>query len=200
MNEAFHRWFRDSKVVDNNGQPLIVYHGSPDVRDILKNGFRPFARGEVYFAAKDYAVANSYADDRRAFDYQNAEPHVLPLYLSIQNPLIVDAKGQHWRGTQKHVEEARAGGRDGIIIKNSIDYYQNDKRAKPTTVYAWFNPSQAKIALDGPLISRVDRKPLAYSGPNDQTWDTDDGNLASNPALERQAEKILRQSAKRSRK
>ena len=27
-SEAFKRWFKNSKVVDENGEPLVVYHGS----------------------------------------------------------------------------------------------------------------------------------------------------------------------------
>ncbi|MFX4850199.1 hypothetical protein ABTB67_18855, partial [Acinetobacter baumannii] len=32
--EAFKKWFGDSKVVDEEGKPLVVYHGSPsgDIR------------------------------------------------------------------------------------------------------------------------------------------------------------------------
>ena len=82
-------------------------------------------RGQVFFAAADYSVANSYADDSRAFDYQNAEPQTIPLYLSIQNPMVVDAKGKHWRETEKYIKEAKDAGHDGIIIKNSVDFYNN---------------------------------------------------------------------------
>ena len=28
LNQAFKNWFADSKVVDENGQPLVCYHGS----------------------------------------------------------------------------------------------------------------------------------------------------------------------------
>lgn len=32
-SEAFKRWFGDSKVVDENGQPLVVYHGTSEEFD-----------------------------------------------------------------------------------------------------------------------------------------------------------------------
>lgn len=169
---AFKRWFGESKVVDENGEPLVVYHGSPDVRGIFAEGFKAYSRGSVFFAAADYAVADSYADDRRAMDYQNAEPQTIPLYLSIKNPMIVDAKGAHWRETERHVREAKDAGHDGIIIKNSVDFYNNPKgRGKSTTVYAWFDPTQAKSAVEGQLRSRVDRQPIAGAIGNNGDFD-----------------------------
>ena len=32
---AFRAWFGDSKVVDENGQPLVVYHGTKSNFDVL---------------------------------------------------------------------------------------------------------------------------------------------------------------------
>lgn len=172
----FKRWFGESKVVGKDGKPLVVYHGSPDVRGIFDGGFRPGMRGEVFFAAEDYATADSYADDRRAWDYQNAEPQTIPLYLSIKNPMIVDGKGRHWRDTEKHVQEAKEKGHDGIIIRNSIDFYdsQEGRGGKPTTVYAWFKPNQAKSAVDGQLRSRIDGQPIQNATGN--TGDFDPNN------------------------
>lgn len=169
---AFKRWFGDSKVVESSGAPRVVFHGAPDVRGIFAEGFQSRMRGSVFFAAADYDVANSYADAKRAFDYQNAEDQVIPLYLSIKNPMIVDAKGQHWRETERHVEEAQAAGHDGIIINNSVDYYNNPKgRGKTTTVYAWFEPTQAKSAVERQLISRVDRLPIEGATGNNGDFD-----------------------------
>ncbi len=99
--------------------------------------------------------------------------------------MIIDAKGAVWSETEKHVNEAKELGHDGIIILNSRDTYntwgKNAKKSPKTTVFAWFKPSQAKVALDSPLISRVDRKPIPNTGPNDGTWDEDDDNIRSNP-------------------
>lgn len=46
---AFKKWFGDSKVVDAEGKPLVVYHGSPDVRGIFSGGFKKSpSRGDVF--------------------------------------------------------------------------------------------------------------------------------------------------------
>jgi hypothetical protein len=160
---AFKRWFGDSKVVDADGKPLVVYHGSPDVRGIISSGFKPsFSRGDVFFFTDSAKVANTYADPKRAFDYQNAEDNVLPLYLSMQNPMIVDAKGKKWRDTERFVQEAKDGGHDGIIIKNSRDEYNNTGGGgESSTVYAVFKPTQIKSAAEpGILKSRFDGRPI----------------------------------------
>jgi len=190
---AFRRWFGDSQVVDKTGRPLIVYHGSPDVRDLVQQGFKKSAlRGHSYFATDRYDMANSYADPHRATgDYQQVEEGVVPLYLSIQNPMVLDGRGQVWRGTESAVEQARAAGHDGLILRNSEDWYHGPpkRKAKPTranpypnagTVYIWFSPTQAKSAATAPLLSRTDRAPIAGSGPNVGTWDPNDARLSYN--------------------
>lgn len=173
----FRAWFGDSKVVDADGNPLVVYHGSPDVRMIFEEGFRSFSRGEVFFATDDFATANSYTDESRAWDYQNAEGQVVPLYLSIQNPMIVDAGGRVWSDTERHVREAKEAGHDGIIIRNSRDNYQDNTRSKPVTVYAFFNPTQAKSAITTQLRSRTDGLPIPGALPNVGTFDPNDPSI-----------------------
>ncbi len=213
FNAAFWKWFGESKVVDASGQPLVVYHGTPDSRDIFKSGFKAFSRGSAFFAVSDISVAATYASGKTPFDYQNAEPAVIPLYLSIQNPMIVDAKGRSWRDTEKHVSEAKENGHDGIIIYNSVDVYQKPLKgkAKSSDVYVWFSPFQAKSALDAPIMSKFKKltpdgrsfmphlEPIDESGANDGTWDADDSNIRSNPGrplppadkLEHQAMQII---------
>lgn len=191
---AFRRWFGDSKVVDAAGEPLVVYHGAPDVRGIFAGGFkRSSMRGDVFFATDDPRTAETYTDPHRAWDYQNAEPGVIPLYLRIENPLVVDAGFQHWRGTEHVIEQARQAGHDGVVIENTIDHYASDRKAKPRredacTVFAFFSPTQVKSALTGPMKARDPNRwhvstsqPLDFTGPNDGTFDLDDADLRSNP-------------------
>lgn len=195
-SDAFRRWFGDSKVVDASGQPLVVYHGAPDVRGIFAGGFKKSPmRGDVFFATDDPRTAETYTDPHRAWDYQDAEPGVIPLYLRIENPLVVDAGFQHWRGTEHVIEKARKAGHDGVIIQNTIDHFASDRKAKPRredacTVFAFFSPTQAKSALYAPMKARDPNhwhvstsQPLDFTGPNDGTFDLDDPDLRSNPLM-----------------
>lgn len=160
--EAFKRWFGDSKVVDAQGKPLVVYHGSPDLRFLNDGGEFKSEKGRYGFGRVDAAhwfaaaerTAKSYADPRRAFDYQRAEEGVIPVYLKMENPLIVDGKGQKWRDAQKSgkttdvIEEARQGGHDGVIIRNVRDNYQTGVTAgdQATDTYVVWESSQIKSA------------------------------------------------------
>lgn len=171
----FIKWFGDfmnnpeksSKVVDKKGNPLVVYHGSPDLRG-LKEDYVFKTRKEVfgmpepnqsYFFTDSSSIAKSYADPQRAFDYQNAEEGVMPVYLSLQNPLLLDAEGAIWRkfeleimgekivGTTNIITFAKRDNYDGVIIKNVKDYYnKNDIKGTSGNVYVAFKPTQIKIA------------------------------------------------------
>lgn len=162
QSETFDEWFADSKVVDRSGKPLKVYHGSPDVRDLIANGFKPsMHRGEVYFFTDSYAVANTYADERRAWDYQAAEPHTIAVYLSMKNPLVIDGRGEVWSNTEHHINDAKEQGHDGIIIRNTRDEYNSvGNGGRLSTVYAVFSTDQIMPADRAPLTSRVDRAEL----------------------------------------
>ena len=174
----FQKWFGGSKVVDEAGNPLVVYHGSPDVRGIYNEGFKPSpTRGEAYFATTNQQMANSYADPTRAWDYQNAEHGVVPMYMNLENPKVIDAGGQPWRNTEAVIEQARNEGADGVIIKNSKDFYSNTPKTGGGDVYVAFNPTQMKSALDKPLLSRVDRTQIPNALPNRGTWDPTDPNI-----------------------
>ena len=88
---AFRRWFRNSAVVNSDGSPMVVYHGTTATFD----AFEPFYRkGEmlgfgVHFA-EDVEVAAKYAFEKGVARKGNT-PRLIAAFLSVQNPLIADA-------------------------------------------------------------------------------------------------------------
>lgn len=165
QSPEFKAWFGDSKAVDDNGQPLVVYHGAPDARFITEGdgifkgineryGQPSNGKDGAFWFAADRATAITYADDRRAFDYQAADPGIVSAYLKLENPLIIDGRGKEWREAQQRgktrdvIDQARDEGRDGVIIRNVRDRYQDNTRAKPTDTFVVFNSSQVKSATD----------------------------------------------------
>ena len=154
-NDNFKNWFGDSKVVDSGGNPIVVYHGSPDVRQVKDTGVflttwqkyrdTPADEEGSFFFTSDISCARSYTDPKRAFDYQNCVEGVISVYLKIENPYIHNNKGQSWKGTRKLVDEVKAmHDYDGIIIKNTQDNYNNTDATRSTTVYVVFYPNQIK--------------------------------------------------------
>lgn len=77
-NQAFKGWFGDSKVVDAQGRPLVVYHGTDA-------DFSEFERTEdIGFHFGDHDAANARA---ALADEEGGGGNVRPVYLRISNPL-----------------------------------------------------------------------------------------------------------------
>jgi hypothetical protein len=70
---AFKKWFGDSKVVDENGEPLVVYHGTSAIFNTFQMRNAELGRG-AYFT-NDPEWASEFG------------PNIFNSYLSIQNPL-----------------------------------------------------------------------------------------------------------------
>ena len=76
INDAFWKWFGNSKVVDHNGDPLIVYRGSNNYHE------NTLTRSSVIYFASDPDIAEQYA-------YED-KPNIAPVYLRIENPVPID--------------------------------------------------------------------------------------------------------------
>lgn len=79
---AFKRWFGDSKAVDKNGDPQVMYHGTS--RD-----FNAFRAGLI-FASPNPIVANKFAANDMLYSPEKPgiEPgaNVMPVYIKTSNP------------------------------------------------------------------------------------------------------------------
>jgi hypothetical protein len=147
------------KAAKDRGYPVVVHHGSPDVRGLrAENRFRTrqeVATGErgdeeAYFFTDDPKTAKSYADTKTAWDYQNSVKGVQQFYLDLGNTKVIDGKGERWRYmTQQSVAEAKREGYDSYTVENVKDEYMPGDRA--STVYAVFKPEQIKSAA---LVTR----------------------------------------------
>lgn len=104
---SFKAWFGDwendpanaSKVVDENGEPLVVYHGSENA------GFTVFDSDYWdedtigNFASSEEEIAGTYSGTSlliRSDMGQGKRQGNYALFLNIRNPLIVDAQGNYW--------------------------------------------------------------------------------------------------------
>ena len=147
---AFKKWFGDSKVVDANGDPLVVYHGA-------KKKFNTFDMSKALDGAMWFATDPKHAD----FFAQGKEGNVVATYLSLKNPMVISQSDLdsawdvvHPDGEQDDrsllprdfvedfVVKARAAGNDGLVIEDfgDLDF--------TTTVYLAFEPTQIKSATD----------------------------------------------------
>lgn len=95
FSDSFKNWFGDwinkpeeaSKVVDENGEPLIVYHGSNKTFDefnIDSDKNYGFSDGSYFTSNKSFA---------KAYSVKN---RLYPSFLSIKNPIQLDNKHKNW--------------------------------------------------------------------------------------------------------
>lgn len=165
-------YFKDSKVRDENGNLLTVYHGSKTAGFTVFDGSQgqgnyKFGKNKVTFFTESERVANSYIPTKDTGGIYEG-------YLNLKNPLIIDADGSYWNTidyygdgsllatTNEIVQDALNGGEydadgnwipyDGVIFKNIVDvggslksdYSYKDLMSVARNVYVSFNPNQFK--------------------------------------------------------
>lgn len=152
--QSFRNWFGDwenapenaSKVVDANGEPLVVYHGSPHygftVFDKTRTGERDrgdFGKGFYFTPSRGYAA--TYGKE----GYWNAEgdpAKVYACFLNIREPLQVQARHAEnmlpWQ-----LEEA-----EGVMVYTDSYYDLPWNDVKNLSEIVVHEPNQIKSATD----------------------------------------------------
>ena len=120
-----------SKVVDENGEPLVVYHGTQD--SFTTVDFSKSDAGQGFYAASGKDTAETYGLNNK-----------YALFFNLKNPYIIEGFGQPWNklllNDEDYTEEelkqpyklkrlstrdienfAKNKGYDGVIFKDIID-------------------------------------------------------------------------------
>ena len=124
---AFKRWFGDSKIVDENGDPVIMVHASPR-SDI--SSFKLGADNGVWFSPSfDTSEADIVASEGRKLIY-NPDPNnfpdvaegmtFYPVYLSIKNPVLDDDMLTDFYNGDITARELLAQGFDGLLWPDGV--------------------------------------------------------------------------------
>lgn len=143
-NPNFRAWFGDSKVVDEAGRPMVLYHGtqSPGFDSFslaARVESNPRSEAQGYYFTSDPTVASKYSDGSYGGRTDGA-PAVVPVYVSLKNPKVIEANtGAHTYVTPKEIKALEAQGYDGIIYR--------DKDARMNDEYIAFRPEQIKSAI-----------------------------------------------------
>ena len=158
-SEAFKNWFGDSKVVDAEGKPLVVYHGTGDSFTEFDPAKIGRAHDEGYHGAgfyfsQDPDYAGAYTPSLRSGG------NIMPVYLSLQNPYVKPSTATHgedWRRVQSEQDialglsdESTAAERTAALKKAGYDgvvvYREKDGNRYVFEAVA-FDPSQIKSAI-----------------------------------------------------
>lgn len=108
-NDNFRRWFGESKVVNEDGSPKIMYHGTSN------GGFEMFdAWGKSnygLFGTGSYFTDNPDVAETYTKKGKGKNPQIYPVYLSIQNPIDMDAAAdiEAWKAALTPEEESDFG-------------------------------------------------------------------------------------------
>lgn len=115
--QNFYQWFGDSKVVDEQGRPLVVYHGTRPGNDITE--FQaPNERDGIYFTP-DPQYAESFTQE--LFGSSGAQGQMYAGYLSLQNPYTVNTtfgseEADQFLNRGLDRKDLEAQGYDGAIL------------------------------------------------------------------------------------
>jgi len=121
--KSFKDWFGDwegspetaSKVVDGNGEPMVVYHGSPE------SGFSSFGGGQndsIHFTNdKGLAAQYSGTTDKAVIDDESESAGNYATFLNIKNPVDADWNGAEWNEAPDFYYTTR----DGVTTIEQID-------------------------------------------------------------------------------
>lgn len=131
---AFKNWFGEwendpenaSKVVDENGEPLVVYHWTNNVFDTFRSGNM----------AKTIYFSESKKGARKA---ARGKRNVLECFLNVKNPVNEKTDPVHWYDAEEslNVYKWKKDGRDGVFVRDEAG-----------TSIAVFGPTQIKSATD----------------------------------------------------
>ncbi len=142
----FWLWFGDSKVVDERGRPLVVYHGT----NADFNEFDPEAQGSSGQGSGEPGFFfEASPENAGRYTRQGDGANVIPAYLSLKNPLVVertntkyDYDGSYSRvAFANFIDDALELGHDGVIFRDVLD------RGKRSTQYVAFRSEQIKSAI-----------------------------------------------------
>lgn len=149
---AFKKWFKNSKVVDENGKPLVVYHGTKQGNfssfDKSKIGAQTDYgyRGKGFYFTPQQELATMYSRDWQKFkQVPNENGRVMPVYLSVQNPYIIKSKDAHNMlskfESESFTRKLQEQGYDGVFVEMDDLVKSYDGELQEIIV---FEPTQIK--------------------------------------------------------
>lgn len=148
----FNEWFSGSAVTDDAGAPMVVYHGTggnfDDFRiDATGSAMDAGKLGRGFYFSTRPDVASGYAN---ASEVRGGSPNVMPVYLSIKNPVVFDASapGNIW-------QKLRAKSKEWEIDLDPVQ--RGDETGMPNDAWAYaFSEVAQEKGFDGVVLKFKD--------------------------------------------
>ncbi len=109
----FKRWFGDSVIVDSQGRPQVVYHGTRADFDTFRPSIGSYGRG-IYLTPSGQFAGATYAEGDGG--------NVMPVYASMSAPYVIDVGDATPHALavlapQEMSDWLRKNGFDGVIVE-----------------------------------------------------------------------------------
>lgn len=106
-SDKFKLWFEGSKIINPDGIPRIVYHGTNKQFKILSTKYS--TQGIIWFASDKNSIING--------EYGVSGEIIKSLYISMKNPA-------GWEEYEKlGLGQIKERGYDGVILSDGDDHY-----------------------------------------------------------------------------
>lgn len=132
-SRQFKKWFGKSVVVNQDGTPKAVYHGTNKNFSVFES------QSGAYWASESEDYAEEMAHERGG-------GHVMKIYMQISKPYYAKLRPDQFSNPNYEkplIRKAKEGGYDGLIIENDTE----NEYAKET-FYVVFDSNQIKSATD----------------------------------------------------
>ena len=139
--KAFKRWFGDwendptnaSKVVDKNGEPLVVYHGSKDNSFTIFDSTKNDKGQKGFFFTNDSTMASSYGKNPRGF------------FINSRNPYIIEGHNKNWNDLTVEVTDIAKDKLDSIRLFRNDLLLQLKEGKTSKEIYDYWNDKYFKL-------------------------------------------------------
>ena len=154
--KAFKNWFGDwendpenaSKVVDENGEPLVVYHGSKDNSFTIFDSTKNDKGQKGFFFTNDSTMASSYGKNPRGF------------FINSRNPYIIEGHNKNWNDLTVEVTDIAKDKLDSIRLFRNDLLLQLKEGKTSKEIYDYWNDKYFKLydkylSLSNSLIDKI---------------------------------------------
>ena len=139
--KAFKRWFGDwendpanaSKVVDENGEPLVVYHGSKDNSFTIFDSTKNSKGQKGFFFTNDSTMASSYGKNPRGF------------FINSRNPYVIEGHNKNWNDLTVEVTDIAKDKLDSIRLFRNDLLLQLKEGKTSKEIYDYWNDKYFKL-------------------------------------------------------
>ena len=139
--KAFKRWFGDwennpenaSKVVDENSEPLVVYHGSKDNSFTIFDSTKNDKGQKGFFFTNDSTMASSYGKNPRGF------------FINSRNPYVIEGHNKNWNDLTVEVTDIAKDKLDSIRLFRNDLLLQLKEGNTSKEIYDYWNDKYFKL-------------------------------------------------------